>query len=40
MVAAMLEHIDAGWKLAEFSSRTGCFFCTKDGERRMVGHAW
>ena len=27
-VAAMLEWIDAGWKLSEFSSRTGVFFCT------------
>jgi len=27
-VAAMLEGIDAGWKLAEFSSRIGAFFCT------------
>jgi hypothetical protein len=32
----MLEHIDAGWLLGEFSSRTGFFFCTKGGERRMV----
>jgi hypothetical protein len=36
LVAAMLEHIDAGWHLDEFSSRTGHFFCTKDDERRMV----
>jgi hypothetical protein len=36
LVAAMLEHIDAGWQLGEFSSRTGFFFCDKAGERRMV----
>jgi hypothetical protein len=36
LVAAMLEHIDAGWRLGEFSSRTGFFFCDKAGERRMV----
>jgi hypothetical protein len=35
-VAAILEHIDAGWRLGEFSSRSGTFFCTKDNERRMV----
>jgi hypothetical protein len=32
----LLEHIDAGWQLGEFSSRTGFFFCDKAGERRMV----
>jgi hypothetical protein len=26
-VAAMLEWIDAGWQIKEFSSRTGVFFC-------------
>jgi hypothetical protein len=36
-VSAMLEWIDAGWQLGEFSSRTGTFFCTKGVERRMVG---
>ena len=35
-LAAMLEHIDAGWQLGEFSSRTGHFFCDKGNERRMV----
>jgi hypothetical protein len=35
-VAAMLEWIDAGWKLSEFSSRTGVFFCNRGTERRMV----
>jgi hypothetical protein len=35
-VAAMLEWIDAGWQLGEFSSRAGVFFCTKDAERLQV----
>jgi hypothetical protein len=35
-VAAMLEHIDAGWILGEFSSWSSSFFCDKAGERRMV----
>lgn len=32
----MLEWIDTGWKLAEFSSVSGTFFCTKGVERREV----
>jgi hypothetical protein len=36
LVAAMLEYINGGWRLGEFSSRTGFFFCDKAGERRMV----
>ena len=36
LVAAMQEHIDAGWQLGDFSSRKGHFFCSKGGERRMV----
>jgi hypothetical protein len=32
----MLEHIDAGWQLGEFSSTGAVFFCTKGVERRMV----
>jgi hypothetical protein len=36
-VAAMLEWIDAGWTLGEFSSRIGTFFRSRDVERRMVG---
>jgi hypothetical protein len=32
----MLEHVEAGWHLGEFSSSTGHFFCTQGGERRMV----
>lgn len=35
-VAAMLEHIDAGRELGEFSSTGDVFFCTKGAERRMV----
>lgn len=34
-VALMLEWIDAGWQLGEFSSTTGTFFCTRGVERRM-----
>lgn len=29
LVASMLEWIDAGWKLGEFSSTGGTFFCTR-----------
>lgn len=29
-VAAMLQWIDAGWQLGEFSSRGASFFCTRD----------
>jgi hypothetical protein len=36
-VAAMLEYIDAGWQLAEFSWRSSHFFCTRGVERRQVG---
>jgi hypothetical protein len=32
----MLEWIDAGWQLGEFSSTGGVFFCTRGTERRMV----
>jgi hypothetical protein len=35
-VVAMLEWIDAGWRIAEFSSSGGAFFCTRGVERRMV----
>ena len=35
-VAAILEWMDAGWKLKEFSSRTGVFFCDRGADRRMV----
>ncbi len=35
-VAAMLESIDAGWQLGEFSSRCVHFFCTKIVEPETV----
>ena len=35
-VAAMLEWIDAGWQLGEFSSRSGTFFCGRGADRRMI----
>jgi hypothetical protein len=35
-ITAMLEWIDAGWEIAEFSSRAGVFFCTKGVERRLI----
>jgi hypothetical protein len=35
--AAMLEWMDAGWKLSEFGSRIGAFFCTRGVERLVVG---
>ena len=35
-VAAMLEWIDAGWSLGEFSSASATFFCDRHPERRMV----
>ena len=34
--AAMLEWIDAGWQLGEFSSRTGVFFAQRGIERRQI----
>jgi len=35
-VGAMLEWMDAGWSLGEFSSGTATFFCNRHAERRMV----
>jgi hypothetical protein len=35
-VLAMLEHLDAGWRLENFSSTSGTFFCGKDNDRRQV----
>ncbi|HEX4376039.1 MAG TPA: hypothetical protein VHZ99_02695 [Steroidobacteraceae bacterium] len=35
-VLAMLEHVDAGWRLEGFSSTSGAFFCRKDNDRRQV----
>jgi hypothetical protein len=36
-VVAMLQWIDDGWTLGEFSSTGATFFCTRGTERRMVG---
>jgi hypothetical protein len=33
---AMLQWIDAGWKLGEFSSASATFFCDRNPERRMI----
>lgn len=35
-VAAMLQWIDAGWNLGEFSSASATFFCDRNPERRIV----
>jgi hypothetical protein len=35
-VLAMLQWIDAGWRLGEFSSTSATFFCDRNPERRMV----
>jgi hypothetical protein len=35
-LVAMLKWIDAGWKLGEFSSRTGQFIVTQGTDRRTV----
>jgi hypothetical protein len=35
-VLAMLEHLDAGWRLENFASTSGTFFCGKEGERGQV----
>jgi hypothetical protein len=35
-IVTMLEWIDAGWSIAEFSSRAGVFFCTRGTDRRQV----
>ena len=35
-IAAMLEWTEAGWRIAEFHSRTGVFFAQKGVERRQV----
>jgi hypothetical protein len=37
LVAAMLERIDAGWRLGEFGSRGGSFFCRRGAERIQIG---
>ena len=33
----LLQWLDAGWQVGEFSSTAGTFFCTRGSERRMVG---
>jgi len=35
-ILAMLQWIDAGWGLGEFSSTSAAFFCHRNPERRMV----
>jgi hypothetical protein len=35
-VEAILKWMDDGWKLKEFHSRTGTFFCDRAGDRRMI----
>jgi hypothetical protein len=35
-IAAMIEWMDAGWSLGEFSSVSATFFCDRQSERRMV----
>jgi hypothetical protein len=35
-LAAMIEWLDAGWSLGEFSSASATFFCDRNPERRMV----
>lgn len=35
-VLAMLQWIDAGWRLGEFSSASATFFCDRNPDRRMV----
>lgn len=35
-IASMLEWIDAGWAVGEFSSVAAAFFCDRSAERRMV----
>jgi hypothetical protein len=35
-VASILEWIDEGWTVGEFSSASAAFFCARSTERRMV----
>jgi hypothetical protein len=35
-LVAMLEWLDAGWTLTEFSSASAAFFCVRNPERRMI----
>lgn len=36
LVVALLEWVDAGWRLGEFSSMGDAFFCTRAAERSIV----
>ncbi len=35
-ITAMLAWLEGGWTINEFTSKAGFFFCSRDGERRMV----
>jgi hypothetical protein len=35
-IQAMLDYIDAGWEIAEFTSRTGVFFAQRGGDRHQI----
>ena len=35
-IAAMLDWLDSGWSIGEFSSGSGTFFCDRSPDRRMV----
>ena len=35
-IVAMLQWLDDGWKLGEFSSASATLFCDRNPERRMV----
>jgi hypothetical protein len=35
-VASILEWMDGGWTIGEFSSASAAFFCARSTERRMV----
>jgi hypothetical protein len=34
--ATLIEFIDSGWTVTNFSSTSGAFFCTKEHDRRQV----
>ncbi len=35
-ITAMLAWLEGGWTINQFTSASGCFFCSRNGERRMV----
>ena len=35
-IASILEWMDGGWTVGEFSSASAAFFCARSTERRMV----